>query len=130
MATAKKTETTTTENIKDTVKENVNGAREVATDVTKALSESGKAYVSGLMELGRAFGNIGREVLTETRDYAQAVVKSKSLREVAERQAAFVQHRVEMSATHTKELVDLTREKTEEVINPVTDLLSASKKAA
>ena len=39
----------------------------------------------------------------------RATVRAKDLRELVELQAAYAQHRVELSATYTKELVDLAR---------------------
>ena len=51
----------------------------------------------------------------------------KNLREFAELQAAYAQHRVELSATHAKELVDLARCRSEEVIAPFADLLKKNK---
>jgi hypothetical protein len=44
------------------------------------------------------------------------------LRVVGELQAAFVQRRIEMSATHAKEFADLARTKSEEVIAPIAAL--------
>ena len=127
MSTTTKTpKTTATEKVTAKVQD----AREVVGDLSKALTASSKAYVSGILELSKTFGGFGREIMTESKDHVVALTKAKSLREVAERQAAFVQHRVEMSATHTKELGDLARIKTEDVITPVTDLVAASTKAA
>lgn len=127
MSTSTKTQKPTAT---EQVSEKVNDAREVVGDLSKALTASSKAYVTGILELGRAFTGFGREIVTESKDHVVALTKAKSLREVAERQAAFVQHRVEMSATHTKELVDLARVKTEDVIAPMTDLVNTSSKAA
>lgn len=124
------TATTTTKAATKQVADNVTQARAIYGDATKTLTQVGKAYVSGVVEMTKALGGFGREVLTETKDHAESLIKAKCLREVAERQTAFVQHRVEMTATHTKEFADLARVKTQEVIAPVTDLISNTEKAA
>jgi hypothetical protein len=97
--------------------------REVATEVGGAFQAGGKAYVAGLIELGRALGGMGRETLTEAGEHLRATVRAKNLRELAELQAAYAQHRIEMSATHAKEFVDLARCRSEEVVAPFAGLL-------
>ena len=99
------------------------GARQVAGEVGGALSTGSKAYVAGVLELGRTLGGFGREILTEAGEHVRATVRARNLGEVAELQAAFAQHRIEMSATHTKEFVDLARSKAEEAIAPIAGLL-------
>ena len=123
------TMTTKTETDTPGVRARIEEARQVAGDVGGALSTGSKAYVGGVIELGRTLGGFGREILTETGEHVRATVKAKSLREVAELQAALAQHRVEMSATHTKEFVDLARAKSEEVIAPIAALLKQDKAA-
>ena len=105
------------------------GARQVAGEVGGALSTGSKAYVAGVLELGRTLGGFGREILTEAGEHVRATVRAKNLREVAELQAAFAQHRIEMSATHAKEFVDLARAKSEEAIAPIAGLLKQDKAA-
>ena len=107
----------------------IGAAKEIATQVSGALATGGKAYVGGIIELGRTLGGFGREILTETGEHVRATVQAKSLRDVAELQAAWAQHRVEMSATHAKEFADLARAKTEEVIAPIAALLKQDKAA-
>ncbi|MFV0382636.1 phasin family protein [Paracoccus sp. (in: a-proteobacteria)] len=118
-----KTEKTAGNKIAGTVTERINDVREVATGLGGALTESGKAYVSGVMALGKTLGMFGREALTEAGGHLRATMQAKCLREVAELQAAYAQQRVEMSATHAKELVDQARVKSEEMIAPLTALL-------
>jgi hypothetical protein len=103
--------------------------RGAATEVGGALAEGGKAYVGGLVELGRTLGGFGREILTEAGEHVRATLRAKNLREVGELQAAFAQHRVEMTATHSKELVDLARARSEEAIAPIASLLKQDKAA-
>lgn len=98
-------------------------ARGVATRVTGALSAGTNAYLGGLVEIGKTLGGFAREIVTETGDHLRASVQAKNLRDVGELQAAFVQHRVEVAATHVKEVAELARAKSEEVIAPIAALL-------
>jgi hypothetical protein len=122
----KKTEAAKTETA---LKNRIGDAGRVASEFGGALNAGGRAYAGGLLELGRTLGGFGREILNETNEHVRATFKAKCLREVAELQAAFVQHRVEMSATHSKEFIDLARAKTEEVIVPFTERLKNDKTA-
>ena len=101
----------------------IGGAKEIATDVSGALAAGGRAYVGGMVELGGTLGGFGREILTETGQHVRATLQAKNLRTVGELQAAFAQHRIELSATHAKEFADLARAKSEEVIAPIAALL-------
>jgi hypothetical protein len=105
----------------------IEGARETAARVGGALGTGGKAYVAGVLEIGRTFGGFGREIVTEAGEHVRATVRAKTLREVGELQLAWTQHRVEMAATHAKELADLARAKSEEAIAPVAALLRQDK---
>lgn len=104
--------------------------RAVAGNLGGALSKGGNAYFTGLFELSRVLGSFGREIVTEAGEHVRATMQAKCLREAAELQAAYVQNRIEMSATHSKEIVDLARVKTEEVVAPFAELLKTDKKAA
>jgi hypothetical protein len=108
----------------------IGDARHVAGEFGGAMTVGSRAYVGGLMELGRTLGGFGREVLNDAGEHVRATIRAKNLREVAELQASYAQHRIEMSATHSKEFVDLARVKSEEVIAPFADLLKQDKKAA
>ncbi len=112
-----------------TARSRFNDVRETAGSIGGALSEGSRAYVSGMLELGRTLSDFGREVLTEAGEHVRATFGAKSIREVAELQAGYVQHRIEMSATHTKEFVDLARARSEEVIAPLADLIQQKKSA-
>jgi hypothetical protein len=102
------------------VNENLDKVRNVG----RALSEGGKAYVTGVLEIARTLGGFGKEVLVEAGQHVRACVTAKNLRELTELQVAFVQHRIEMTATHAKEIVDLTRVKSEAVIAPLTGAIT------
>ena len=115
---------------KPALRERIETVRGTATEVGGAFAEGGKAYVGGLIELGRTLGGFGREILGEVGQHARATMQAKSVRDLAELQAAFAQHRVEMTATHAKELVDLARAKSEEVIAPIADMVKTDRKAA
>jgi len=107
----------------------LDNARTAAGNVSGALTTGGQAYVSGLLDLGRTLLGFGREVASETGGHARATFRAKNLREVGELQAAFVQHRLEMTATHAKEFADLARARSEAVIEPITALLKQDKAA-
>ncbi len=122
--------TTTPETATPAVRNRIETVREVAGNLGGALTLGGKAYYAGLYDLGRTLGGFGREILTEAGEHVRATMQAKCLSEVARLQAAYAQHRIEMSATHAKEFVDLARVKSEEVIAPIADLLKQDKKAA
>jgi hypothetical protein len=103
--------------------------RGVAGDIGSAVTAGGKAYVNGILELSRTLGGFGREILTDAGDHVRKTVQAKCIREVAELQAAYAQHRIEMSATHTKEFADLAGAKSKEVIKPLADLINQDKAA-
>jgi len=63
------------------------------------------------------------------RAYVSVTLKARSLREVAELQAAWVQHRAETSTAHVKEFADLAHTKTMDVIAPFAALLKQDKPA-
>jgi hypothetical protein len=105
------------------------GTKEIATEVSNALAAGGKAYVGGVLELGRTLGGFGREVLAEAGQHVRATFQAKCLREVAELQAAWAQHRLETSTAHVKEFAELARAKSEEVIAPLAALLKQGKAA-
>lgn len=116
----------TTEKIKDeqtSLRNRIEDVRGAAGEVGGAMATAGRAYASGLVELGRALGGFGREIASDANEHVRATIRARNLREVAALQAAFAQHRIEMSATHSKEFVDLARAKSEEVIAPFTDLV-------
>jgi hypothetical protein len=127
------TTTTTTnteaafETARPSVRFRIESAREVAAGVGGALGSGSKAYVAGVLEIGRALGGFGREIVTEAGAHVSATVRAKTLRQVGELQVAWAQHRVEMAATHAKELADLARAKSEEAIAPVAALLRQDK---
>jgi hypothetical protein len=123
------TMTTKTETTQPGARARIEEARQVAGDVGGALSTGSKAYVAGVLELGRTLGGFGREILTEAGEHVRATLRAKTLRDLAELQAAFAQHRIEMSATHTKEFVDLAHAKAEEAIAPIAGLLKQDKAA-
>ena len=127
--TTTKTQAATNEAAKVGLSARLGGARQAATEVSGALAAGSNAYVGGVLELGRTLGGFGREILDEAGAHVRATLKAKNLREVGELQAAFAQHRVEMSATHTKEFADLARAKSEEVIAPLAALLKQDQAA-
>jgi hypothetical protein len=105
------------------------GAKGIATELSGALTAGGRAYVDGVLELGRTLGGFGREIAAEAGQHVRATIEARSLREAAELQAAWVQHRVETSTAHAKEIADLAHTKTMDVIAPFAALLKQDKAA-
>ena len=97
--------------------------QEAAASIGKALGDGARAHVAGCLDLGRTLGSFGREMLIETGEHLRATVRSRNLRELAELQAAFAQHRIEMSATYAKEFADVARAGSEQAIAPIAGLL-------
>ena len=104
-------------------------AKEIATELQGALTAGSRAYVNGVLELGRTLGGFGREIVAEAGRHVRATIEARSLREVAELQAAWVQHRVETSTAQAKEFADLAHDKAMDVIAPFTALLKRDKAA-
>lgn len=103
--------------------------REITTELPGALSSASRAYVNGVLELGRALGGFGREIAAEAGRHVRATIEAGSLRAVAELQAAWMQHRVETSTAHAKEFADLAHCKTMGVIAPFAAILKRDKAA-
>ena len=107
----------------------LDGVKEIATRLPGAVTAGSRAYVNGVLELSRTLGGFGREIATEANRHVRATIEARSLREVAELQAAWAQHRVETSTAHVKEFADLAHAKTMDVIAPFTALLKKDKAA-
>jgi hypothetical protein len=101
----------------------------MATNVSGALRAGSRAYVNGMLELSRALGGFGREIFAEAGRHVRATIEARSLREVAELQAAWVQHRIETSTAHSKEFADLAHAKTMDLITPFAALLKHNTRA-
>jgi hypothetical protein len=125
--TTTKTETTTASSSSPGAR--LDGVKVIETNLPSALTASSRAYVSGVVELGRTLGGFGRENAVEAGRHVRATTEARSLREVAELQAAWVQHRLETSTAHAKEFADLAHAKTMEVITPFAALLKQDKAA-
>ena len=105
------------------------GAKEIATKLSGALNAGSRAYVNGVLELGRTLGGFGREIAAEAGRQVRATIEARSLREVAELHAAWVQHRIETSTAHAKEFADLAHARAMDVIAPFAALLKQDKAA-
>src|SRR5215472_6721489 len=99
------------------------GAEGIATGLSGALTSGGRAYVNGVFGLARTLGGFAREIASEAARHVRATIEARSLREVAELQAAWAQHRVEASTAHAKDFIDLAHTKTMDVIGPFAALL-------
>ena len=107
----------------------LDGVKEIATRLPGAVSAGSRAYVSGILALGRALGSQGREIAAEAGRHVRVTLKARSLCEVAELQAAWVQHRAETLTAHAKEFADLAHAKTMDVIAPFAALVKQDKPA-
>lgn len=96
---------------------------EITTNLLGALAAGSGAYLSGVLALGGTVGGFGREIVAEAGRHVDATIKATNLREVAELQAAWVQHRLETATAHAKEVADLANAKTMDVIAPFAQLL-------
>jgi hypothetical protein len=105
----------------------LSGAKEIATGFSAALTAGSRAYVNGILELGRTLGGFGREVAMETGRHVRATVEARSLREVAELQAAWAQHRVETSTAQAKEFADVAHARAIGVIAPFVAMMAQNK---
>jgi hypothetical protein len=105
------------------------GAKEIASGVPAAVTAGGRAYVTGILELGRALGGFGRELTLEAGRHVRSTFEARNLRELGELQAAWAQNRIETSTAQTKEFVDLAHAKTMGVITPFAALLKQNKAA-
>jgi hypothetical protein len=105
------------------------GAKEIATELSGVLTAGSRAYVNGVLELGWTLGCFGREIAVEAERHVRATIEVRSLREAAELQAAWAQHRVETSTAHFKEFADLAHTKTMDVISPFAALVKQDKAA-
>jgi len=92
--------------------------------VAVALGASARAWVTGTIEIGRAVAGHGREIAGETGEHLRATARAKGARELAELQLGFAQHRLEMTATYARELIELARSGSEQVIAPLGGLLT------
>jgi hypothetical protein len=125
--TAKTTENTTA--AATGVAARLTGGKEIASGVSAAVTAGGRAYVNGILELSRALGGFGRELTVEAGRHVRSTFEARNLRELAELQAAWAQHRMETSTAQTKEFIDLAHAKTMGVITPFAALLKQNKAA-
>lgn len=106
-----------------TVTARLDTARATTWDIANGLNAGRRAYVEGMYELGRMLFGFGKEVVDDSVNHVRATVKARNLREVAELQAAFAQHRVESAAAHMQQFVEVARDKTENMLAPITGLV-------
>ena len=61
----------------------LDGAKQIATELRGALTARSRAYVNGVLELGRTLVGFGREIAAEASRHVRATIEAQSLREVA-----------------------------------------------
>ncbi|HVH01677.1 MAG TPA: hypothetical protein VM891_01760, partial [Amaricoccus sp.] len=74
MTTTTLTPTTPNEAAEPGVRARIAGARQVAGEVGGAFGAGGKAYVAGVLDLGRALWGFGREILAESGEHVRATI--------------------------------------------------------
>lgn len=115
--------------VRETVTERFANVRGTANQTAGTAVDFGKAYYAGMTVLGKVLYGFGQEFYGEVSDHAQKTMRAKSLTEVAGLQAAYLQTRVETSAAHSKEFIDVAREQTEATLKPVIELLDGKRAA-
>ena len=115
--------------VRENVTERLDDVRGTANQTAGAAVDFGKAYYSGLNTIGKTLWGFTQEVYGETATHVQKTMQAKNVKEVAALQASFMQHRVENSAAHGKELIDVTRVQVEETIKPIVELLDGKRAA-
>lgn len=113
----------------ETVKETATAKTKVLSTAASAVGTSAKAYVSGVTAISKAVFGIGKEVATETVEHGKASMQAKSVRTLAEMQAGYVQHRIESSTVHVKEVADVATQSFKDVYAPLMGLLQDRKAA-
>ncbi len=98
------------------------GAARIGKRFSGALVEGSRASLNGMVDLGRTLLGFGRELLDESTRHIRDSLNAKNLRELGELQAAWLQHRIETSAAHAKEVADLARARSIEAITPFAPL--------
>ncbi|MEM9717493.1 MAG: phasin family protein [Pseudomonadota bacterium] len=147
MATAKKTAqaaskeaASTVETIRENVSERATAAKEAVSERYETVKDTagtaagvakdfGTAYYTGVTTLGKTLFGFAQEFYGEAAEHATKTMKAKNLTSVAELQAAFIQSRIENSATHGKIFIDVARQQTEATMKPVIDLLDGKRAA-
>ncbi|MEO0487530.1 MAG: phasin family protein [Pseudomonadota bacterium] len=112
-----------------TVTSGLDTARGVSSQTSGAAVDFGKAYYAGVSTLGRTLFGFGKEFYGEVTTHAQKTMSAKSVREVAELQAAYIQTRIETSAAHGKEFIDVATVEAEKTMKPVIELLDGKRAA-
>ncbi|MEM1374713.1 MAG: phasin family protein [Pseudomonadota bacterium] len=115
--------------VRENVTERLDDVRGTANLTAGAAVDFGKAYYSGLTTVSKTLWGFGQEFYGEVTDHAQKTMQAKNIRQVAELQAAFLQTRVETSAAHGKEFIDVARVETEKTMKPVLELLDGQRAA-
>lgn len=115
--------------VRETVSNSFDTVRSTGSDAAGATVEFGKAYYAGVSILGQTVWGFGQEFYGEVTDHARKTMGAKSVREVAELQASYVQGRIETSASHGKEFIDIAREQAELTMKPIISLLDSKRSA-
>ncbi|MEO0343162.1 MAG: phasin family protein [Pseudomonadota bacterium] len=114
---------------KEAVAERYETVRDTASTAASVAKDFGTAYYNGVSTLGKTLFGFAQEFYAETAEHATKTMKAKNLTSVAELQAAFIQSRIENSATHGKVFIDVARQQTEATMKPVIALLNTKSAA-
>lgn len=125
---------------RESVSERVSDARETVTSgldtvrgganlTAGAAMDFGRAYYGGVTTLGKTLWGFGQEFYGEATAHAQKTMQAKNVQQVAELQGAFIQTRIENSAAHGKEFIDVARKEAENTMKPIIELLDGKRAA-
>lgn len=115
--------------VRENVTERLDDVRGTANLTAGAAMDFGKAYYAGLTTVSKTLWGFGQEFYGEVTDHAQKTMQAKNIQQVAELQASFMQTRLETSAAHGKEFIDVARVETEKTLKPVIELLDGKRAA-
>ncbi|MCH2076004.1 MAG: phasin family protein [Rhodobacteraceae bacterium] len=115
--------------VRENVTERFDDVRGTANLTAGAAMDFGKAYYAGLTTVSKTLWGFGQEFYGEVTDHAQKTMQAKNIQQVAELQASFMQTRLETSAAHGKEFIDVARVETEKTLKPVIELLDGKRAA-
>lgn len=114
---------------RETVTENFDSVRGTANRTAGAAMDFGKAYYAGVTTVGSTLWGFAQEFYGEGANHVQKTFQAKNVQQVAELQAAYLQSRIETSAAHGKEFIDVARGEAEKTLKPIVDLLDGQRAA-
>lgn len=119
----------TTKAAAEKVAETAQTATTAVKGTSAALSQAASAYVTGVSAIAKSVFGVSKEIATETVEHGKASMQANCVRSLAEMQAGYVQHRIEASTVHVKEVSDVAAASFGKVYAPLIGLLKDRKAA-